>query len=222
MGFWDAVTSAEPYANNLHLVPDRYPHKHPHHSSFTGRMLFLTPSQQCQSTEGRTCRCMCKYCDIQSYKCQSNQLQRWPDSTDKFRTIWVSKFVIIRLLDIVFTFSVNDKTAQQCPLIVWCLFRVRMWVGCVVPARRWVSLQHCLSTSSVACQTLTVTIDWLLNWSSWSTRSCDLSCASWLLTNSLSMNHSPLLLYDCSVYIQGGPLTASYYKLDLSYFIKIS
>jgi len=118
--------------------------------------------------------------------------------------------------------SVNDKTAQQCPLIVWCLFRVRMWVGFVVPARRWVSLQHCSSTSSVACQTLTVTIDWLLNWSSWSTRSCDLSCASWLLTNSLSMNHSPLLLYDCSVYIQGGPLTASYYKLDHSYFIKIS
>jgi len=25
----------------------------PHHSIFTGRMLFLTPSQQCQSTEGK-------------------------------------------------------------------------------------------------------------------------------------------------------------------------
>jgi len=24
----------------------------PHHSIFTGRMLFLTPNQQCQSTEG--------------------------------------------------------------------------------------------------------------------------------------------------------------------------
>ena len=28
MGFWDAVASAEPYANNLHLAPDRQPHKH--------------------------------------------------------------------------------------------------------------------------------------------------------------------------------------------------
>ena len=25
----------------------------PHHSMFTGRMLFLTPNQQCQSTEGK-------------------------------------------------------------------------------------------------------------------------------------------------------------------------
>jgi len=25
----------------------------PHHSIFTGQMLFLTPSQQCQSTEGK-------------------------------------------------------------------------------------------------------------------------------------------------------------------------
>ena len=46
MGFWDAVASAGPYANNLHLAPA------PQHSIFTGRMLFLTPSQQCQSTEG--------------------------------------------------------------------------------------------------------------------------------------------------------------------------
>jgi len=26
----------------------------PHHSIFTDRMLFLTPNQQCQSTEGNT------------------------------------------------------------------------------------------------------------------------------------------------------------------------
>jgi len=26
----------------------------PHHSIFTGRVLFLTPNQQCQSTEGKT------------------------------------------------------------------------------------------------------------------------------------------------------------------------
>ena len=49
MGFWDAVASAGPYANN----PDRQPHQHlSHHSMFTGRMSFLTSNQQCQSTEG--------------------------------------------------------------------------------------------------------------------------------------------------------------------------
>ena len=31
-----------------------------HHSIFTGRMLFLTPNQQCQSSEGTYCKC-CKY-----------------------------------------------------------------------------------------------------------------------------------------------------------------
>ena len=48
-GFWNATASAGPYANNLHLVPDTKPH----HSVFTGRMLFLTPNQQCHSTEGK-------------------------------------------------------------------------------------------------------------------------------------------------------------------------
>ena len=28
MGFWDAVASAGPYANNLHLALDRQPHQH--------------------------------------------------------------------------------------------------------------------------------------------------------------------------------------------------
>ena len=28
MGFWDAVVSAGPYANNLHLAPDRLPQQH--------------------------------------------------------------------------------------------------------------------------------------------------------------------------------------------------
>jgi len=28
MGFRDAVASAGPYANNLHLAPERYPHQH--------------------------------------------------------------------------------------------------------------------------------------------------------------------------------------------------
>jgi len=27
-GFWDAVASAEPYANNLHLASHRQPHQH--------------------------------------------------------------------------------------------------------------------------------------------------------------------------------------------------
>jgi len=45
-----AVTSAEPYANHLQLAPDN------NASStslkfFTRPMLFLTPNQQCQSTE---------------------------------------------------------------------------------------------------------------------------------------------------------------------------
>jgi len=51
MGFRDAVASAGPYANNLHLAPDR--HQHPITQFFTGWMLFLMPSQQCQSTEGK-------------------------------------------------------------------------------------------------------------------------------------------------------------------------
>ena len=28
MEFWDAVASAGPYANNMHLAPDRQPHQH--------------------------------------------------------------------------------------------------------------------------------------------------------------------------------------------------
>jgi len=52
MVFWDAVASAGPYANNLHFAATD---NHTNTSSlkfFTSRMLFLTPSQQCQSTEG--------------------------------------------------------------------------------------------------------------------------------------------------------------------------
>ena len=50
-GFGMATASAGPYAINLHRAPDTAPPA-PHHSIFTGRMLFLTPNQQCQSTEG--------------------------------------------------------------------------------------------------------------------------------------------------------------------------
>jgi len=44
MGFEDAMASTGPYANNLHLVPERTTPT-PHHSIFTDRMLFLTPVQ---------------------------------------------------------------------------------------------------------------------------------------------------------------------------------
>ena len=54
VGFSDAVASAGPRANNLHIAPDRQPHQHLINSMFTGQMLFLTPNQQCQSTEGNS------------------------------------------------------------------------------------------------------------------------------------------------------------------------
>jgi len=44
------VASAGPYAS-LHLAPDRQPHQHPTTLFFTGRMPFLPPNQQHQSTE---------------------------------------------------------------------------------------------------------------------------------------------------------------------------
>jgi len=46
-----AVASAGPYAS-LHLAPDRQPHQHPTTQFFIGRMPFLPPNQQRQSTEG--------------------------------------------------------------------------------------------------------------------------------------------------------------------------
>jgi len=46
-----AVTSAGPYANHLHLAPDRSPHQYLT-SVFTGWMTFLPPNQQHQGTEG--------------------------------------------------------------------------------------------------------------------------------------------------------------------------
>ena len=46
-----AVASAGPYAS-LQLAPDRQPCQHPTTQFFTGRMPFLSPNQQSQSTEG--------------------------------------------------------------------------------------------------------------------------------------------------------------------------
>jgi len=48
-----AVASAGPYAS-LHLAPDRQPHQHPTTLFFPGRMSFMLPNQQRQSTEGNT------------------------------------------------------------------------------------------------------------------------------------------------------------------------
>jgi len=76
MGFLDAVASAGP------LCKQSAPHSRqittptPHHSIFTGRMLFLTPSQQCQSTEGKqdkvsgNCLIMCNIANyVRNYAC---------------------------------------------------------------------------------------------------------------------------------------------------------
>jgi len=46
-----AVASAGPYAS-VHPAPDRQPCQHPTTQFFTGRMPFLPPNQQRQSTEG--------------------------------------------------------------------------------------------------------------------------------------------------------------------------
>ena len=51
-----AVASVGPYAS-LHLAPDRLPRQHPTTQFFTGRMPFLPPNQQRQSSEGHpACR----------------------------------------------------------------------------------------------------------------------------------------------------------------------
>jgi len=46
-----ALALAGPYANHLHLTPDRQPCQYPTTQFFTGRMPFLPPNQQRQSTE---------------------------------------------------------------------------------------------------------------------------------------------------------------------------
>jgi len=59
-----AVASAEPYANHLHLTPDRQSCQHLVTHFFTGHMLFLMLNQQCQSTEGNNSYCLinCSHC----------------------------------------------------------------------------------------------------------------------------------------------------------------
>ena len=50
MGFWDGPDHMQTICASLHSRQITTPT--PHHSIFTGQMLFLTPNQQCQSTEG--------------------------------------------------------------------------------------------------------------------------------------------------------------------------
>ena len=52
MSFWDAMVSAGPCKQSA-LRSRQTTTPIPHHSIFTGRMLFLAPNQQCQSTEGK-------------------------------------------------------------------------------------------------------------------------------------------------------------------------
>jgi len=47
MGFLEALGSAGPYTNNLHLAPDSLPLQHQSLSFYR-----LAPNQQCQNTEG--------------------------------------------------------------------------------------------------------------------------------------------------------------------------
>jgi len=69
--FWDAVASAEPHANNLHLAPTDY-HTNTSSLIFSGRVLFLTPNQLKQEVkvseyektgsrrQAATRRCLCR------------------------------------------------------------------------------------------------------------------------------------------------------------------
>ena len=50
MGSWDGPDHMQTICASLHSRQITTPT--PHHSIFTGQMLFLTPNQQCQSTEG--------------------------------------------------------------------------------------------------------------------------------------------------------------------------
>jgi len=52
-----AVKSAEPYADHLHLAPDKQPHQHHIIQTFTGRMLL--PSW-CQTNSVKTLKAQYK------------------------------------------------------------------------------------------------------------------------------------------------------------------
>ena len=68
------MASAGPYAS-LHLTSDRWPRQHPTTQFFTGRMPFLPPNQQRQSTEGTRSIHMQKKSD-QRPSCSGNRRTR--------------------------------------------------------------------------------------------------------------------------------------------------
>jgi len=55
MGFWDRGGISWTICKQSALHSRQIIAPTPHHSIFTGRMLFLTLSRQCQSTEGSSC-----------------------------------------------------------------------------------------------------------------------------------------------------------------------
>jgi len=52
MGIWDDIGIDRPMCKESAPRSRQITTSTPHHSHFTGRMLLLTPNQQCQSTEG--------------------------------------------------------------------------------------------------------------------------------------------------------------------------
>jgi len=76
-----AVASAGPYAS-LHLAPDRQPRQHLTTQFFTGRMPFLPPNQQCQSTEGNCTEGNSCLLGTQHQTCMSG-VRRVNDGTDR-------------------------------------------------------------------------------------------------------------------------------------------
>jgi len=59
MGFWDGSGIGKRLNKQSELCSGQITTPTPHHWIFTGQMLFLTPNQQCQSTEGKITKCLC-------------------------------------------------------------------------------------------------------------------------------------------------------------------
>ena len=104
------MASAGPYAS-LHLAPDRSPRQYPTIQFFTGRMPFLPPKQQRQSTEGRQDGNKCI-----SHLHQTVQIQNsWNEPQSQ---PWYSLLVICHLQMQTFHYSIyqlfNTDQKQLC------------------------------------------------------------------------------------------------------------
>jgi len=73
-----AVASAGPHANHLHLTPNRQPRQYVTTQFFTGRMPFLPPKQQRQSTEGISIQYKMEEKSIWR-QCLSIRHEKWAD-----------------------------------------------------------------------------------------------------------------------------------------------